>query len=353
MCRALSALREWLELRARLGEERRFHIEQAAAEFHNAGMSWREANRKARIRFGNRGHLKLALRELGGDLPGLGYLLRAHRVPASAWLQPALLLALITLILFLSPARRALVEGLIGTPLASDDRDAVFLAGGGRNPWDTSITAKDFEALRTLATLSQVERYQTIHARARAARGATLAEIESGARARTGNPGLWVGPLFAQTRLLTGPAEVVWLLISLYVVFTLRQPARKMGRWHVYGFVVAFLHTLASLVVWAATIRLWTPSSTGGLRFGLLFVVFLLLAAVQCRYWWSDLSQRCPVCLDRLILPLTEGTANRILLDSAITESVCAHGHGVLVESRWSRRFRPEESPLGWLMRAS
>jgi hypothetical protein len=158
--RALSALREWLQLRGRVRKERWFHIEQAVVEFHNEGMSWRAANRKARIRFGNRGHWKFALRELGGDLPGLAYLLRAHRVAASAWLQPALLIALIALILSSSPAPRVLVEGLIGTPLASDDRDAVFVAGGGRNPWDTSITPKDFEALRALATLSHVERYQ-------------------------------------------------------------------------------------------------------------------------------------------------------------------------------------------------
>jgi hypothetical protein len=355
MRRVLSALREWLELRARLREERRFHMDQAAAEFHEEGMSPRAAKRNARLRFGNRGHLKLALRELGGDLPGLAYLLRAHRVPASAWLQPALLIALIGLILFSSPAPRVLVEGLVGTPLASDDRDAVFLAGGGRNPWDTSITARDFELLRTLATVSRVERYQTIHARAQAARGATLAEIESEARAKTGNPRLWVGPLFAETRLLAGPAEVVWVLILFYVVLLLSRPvaAPNAGRWHVYGFVVALLHALGSLVVWAATIRLWAPSSTAGLRFGLLFVAFLLLAAVQCRYWWNDLSQRCPVCLDRLILPLTGGTEHRILLDTPIRESVCAHGHGVLEESRWSRRFRPEQSPLGALVRVS
>jgi hypothetical protein len=39
-------------------------------------------------------------------------------------------------------------------------------------------------------------------------------------------------------------------------------------------------------------------------------------------------------------LPLTDGTADRVLLDPAVTESICAHGHGALLESRWIRRFR-------------
>ena len=351
MRRALNALREWLQLRARLGKERRFHIEQAAAEFRGDGLSRRAANRKARVRFGGRGNLKMALRELGGDLPGLVYLARAHRVFASAWLQPLSLLATVALILLLSSAPRSLVEGLIGTPLASQDRDQVFVAGGGRI--GGAINAKDFEALRSLASLSDVERYQSAYVRARAAGGVTLARIQSDARARTGNRRLWVGSLFAQTRLLTGPAEVVWVLISSYVVFLLsRAPARKLGRWHAYGFVVALLHAVASLMIWTVAVAYLTTSSDGSLRFGLLFVVFLLLAAVQCRYWWIDLNQRCPMCLDRLILPLTGGTAHRILLDPAITESVCARGHGVLVESRWARRFRPEESPLASLVRA-
>jgi hypothetical protein len=347
MYRALNALREWLQLRSRLGEERRFHIEQAAAKFRSAGMSKRGASRKARIRFGGRGNLKIALRELGGDLPGLVSLLRAHRVLASAWLQPLSLMATVALILLMSSAPRALVEGLIGTPLASQDRNEVFLAGGGRLGGE--ISAKDFEALRELASLSEMERYQNIYVRARAARGVTLATIQSEARARTGNRRLWVGSLFEQTRLLTGPAEVVWVLIFFYVVFLLSRPAP--ARWHAYGFGVALLHALVSLVAWTAAVRHWT-SPGGSLRVGLLFIAFLLLATVQCRYWWSDLSQRCPTCLDRLILPLTEGVVHGMLLDPAITESVCAHGHGVLVESRWSRRFRPEESPLGGLVRA-
>jgi hypothetical protein len=353
MCRALSALREWLQLRARLHGEHQFHLENAAAEFRSQGMSPGAADRTARVRFGNRRYLKIALRELGGDLPGLAYLLRVHRVFDSAWLQPALLLAAAALLLFLSPAPRSLVESLIATPLAAVDRDAVFLCGDGRSVNTRAISEKDYEVLGTLTSLRQVERYQVLYARAQVAPGATLAAIQSEARLKTGSR-LWASSLFAQTRIVTGPAEVVWVLISFFIVFSLRRhvPARSAGRWLAYAFVVGILHAMASLMVWGVGVQIWTSSFVSGLVFGLLFLGYLLLTAVQCRYWWSDLNQRCPICFDRVLLPLTEGTTDRILLDSAITESVCAHGHGVLVESRWSHRFRPEESPLRGLVRA-
>jgi hypothetical protein len=359
MRRITAALREWLQLRARLHGEYRFHLENAAADLRSPGMSSRAAERKARVRFGGRSHLRTALRELGGDFTGLAHLLRLHRVPASAWLQPALLLAAMVLILLLSPSSRALIEGVIGTPLASEDREAVELIAAGWTPAERVITAADFETIRTLPILSGVQRYQTIYVRARAARGASLASIQSEVRARTGNRRIWAGWLFSETRIMTGPAQMVWVLVSFYIVFSLHRglPSRGKGRWLLYGLGVAFLHSLASLMAWALAMQLWkwAPSSAGGtagLIFSLLFIAYLLSAAIQCSHWQRDLNQRCPMCLERLVLPLTEGTADRVLLESAITESLCVFGHGVLVESRWSRRFRPQESPLRGLVRA-
>ena len=356
MRRIAGALREWLQLRARLNEERRFHLENAAAEFCSAGMSPRAAMRKARSRFGGRRHLRNAHRELGGNLRGLADLLHAYRVPASAWLQPALLLAAVVLVLLVSPAPRALIEGVIGTPLAAKDRTAVVLMAGGWTPAERVITAADFETLRALQTISGAERYGTNYVRGRATRGATLASIQAEARAKTGNRHLWAGWRFSESRIITGPAQMAWLLIGFYVLFSLGEsmPPRGKVRWLLYGFLVAFLHALVSLMAWALAIQIWnwTPSAgTASVVFWLAFVAYLLLSAMQCRYWRRDLSQRCPICLESLVLPLTEGAADRILLESAITESVCAHGHGVLVESRWSRRFRPQESPLGGLIR--
>ncbi len=357
MRRIAGALREWMQLRARLNGEYRFHLENAAAELRIFGMSPRAAMRQARSRFGGRRHLRTARRELGADLTGLAHLLRAYRVPALAWLQPALLLAVVALILVISPAPRALIEGVIGTPLAAKDRQAVVLAAAGWTAPERIISAADFETLRTLRTLSAVERYRMNYVRARAARGATLASIESEVSTRLGNHRFWADWQFSETRIITGPAQMVWLLLWFYIVFSLFQAAPSRGKlcWLCYGFLMAFLHSLASLMAWALAMQIWkwAPSSGGaaGVIFSLVFLAYLLLSAMQCRWWRSDLNQRCPMCLDRLVLPLTEGAVDRVLLESATTESVCARGHGVLVESRWSRRFRPQESPLRGLVR--
>jgi hypothetical protein len=355
MRRIAEALCEWLQLRARLHQERRFHLESAAADLRALGMSRRAAMRNARSRLGGRRHLRIALRELGGDVTGLAYLMRAHRVPASPWLRPALLLAAIVLIPVVSPAPRALIEGVIGTPVASKDGHAVILAAEGWTPAERVISAADFETVRTLSTLTGVERYRTTYIRAQASRGVTPAAIQSEVRARTGNRRLWAGWLFSETRVATGPAQAVWILLSFYVVYSLGQSVRNKVNWLLYGLVVALLHALASLMAWALAMQTWkwAPSSgsAAAIVVPLVFLAYLLISGMQCRSWWSDLNRRCPVCLDRFVLPLTEGMADRVLLESAVTESVCAHGHGVLVESRWSRRFRPEESPLRGLVR--
>jgi len=360
MFRAFDALREWLRLRSRLREEYRFHLHRSAADFRALGLSPRAASRTARRRFGSRRNLKLALRELGGDLPGLARMFHAHRVPASPWFQPAILLMAAILILLLSPAPRAIIEGIAGQPFPSEERHAVFLSAQARNLSYAGITPSDFESLRSLGALTGIQRYLTIHARARALKGATVAAIESQVRAKTGNPRLRVIPMFERRAIVMQPAKALWGFIALCSVFLLRPSIARFNsarRWLIYGFLVACLHSLVSLIAWAFAIQIWNRIawSTDGralLAFLALFMVYLGIAALQCRYWWRDLHRRCPSCLDALLLSLTEGTPDRVLLNSATTESVCAHGHGVLVENRWSRRFRPEESSLEGLVRA-
>jgi hypothetical protein len=358
MLRAISALREWLELRARLREEHQFHLDQAAADFRDLGLSRREARRSARARFGGRRNLTIALRELGGDLPGLGRLLHAHRVLASAWLQPAVLLTATALIFGLSPSPREVVEGVIVRIRNVDDPGAVSLSVQGRSPWSGGgITPSEFAALRSMTTVTDVGRYRGLYARARAAYGASLPAIQSEARANTGNPNFVVTSISHHTEIAMDPAQSVWVIGALYGVFFLfgyarqfRTPRWLLWRWLFYGLGVVSLHAAASLTVWTFAVQLWNRRQftleAGGLSFALLFLAFLGIAAMQCRYWWSDLRQRCPICLDGLLLPLIEGTDDRVLLSPATTESVCAHGHGVLVEGRWSRAFRPQESPL-------
>jgi PAS domain-containing protein len=358
MRRAIDALREWLQLRARMRGEHQFHLAQSTEEFRALGLSSLAATRAARDRFGHRRNLTIALRELGGDLLGLAHLFRVHRVSASPWLQPAVLLTAILLILLSSPAPRPVLEGILGQPLASRDREMIFISVQARNRSYVGITDGDFEVLRSVASLTGVEHYRGIHARARAAKGATLVAIESEVQTKTGNPRLRVASLFERSRILMEPVTAVSAFLACCAVFFLRVSLVQFGkvrRWLIYGFVVAGLHALASMTAWALAIQAWgrVPWSTDGravLGFLGLMAAYLGIVAIQWRYWWRDLHRRCPACLDGLLLPLTDGTRDRVLLNSATTESVCPHGHGVLVENRWSRRFRPQESPLQGLI---
>lgn len=272
MRRATEALQEWLQLRARVREERLFHRDRSIADFRSEGMTLSAAKRAAKERLGSRRHLRASLQELGCDLTGLARLLRVYRVQASVWFQPAVLLAAMAVILIISPSPHAILEG--------------------------------------------IGRYRSA--------------------------------------IVTGPAKSAWLVLGFCAAFQMR----RLRPWPLcYGVLSISLHALASTMAWALALQLWSQVlwSTDGralLAFLGLLLAYLNMAVLQYRYWWRDLQRRCPVCLDGLLLPLTEGTADRVLLSSATTESVCAHGHGVLVENRWSKRFRPEESSLGKLLRA-
>ncbi len=359
MLRILSALKEWLELRARLREECEFHLDRAAADFRGLGFAPALARQKARTRFGGRRNLRLALRELGGDWRGLAHLLRAHRVMASAWFTPVVLFNVIAAIMFLCPAPRDVVEGLIGRPLKSEtaleNSSAVFLSSQGSSLRYAGITPPEFDALRAMSSVTGMERYGELYARARATPGVTLETIQSEARAKTGNRRFWAAPLSDRRDILMQPAKALWLFVAIYAVFSLRRYVPRIGRgtWLLYGAAVFGLNALTTTMAWGLAVQIYDVrlrSGAGPAGVFLLVLAFFRMTAMQYRYWRQDLLERCPVCLDRLMLPLTEGTAESVLLRPAVTESVCAHGHGVLVESRWSRAFRPEESPLRGLV---
>ena len=55
------------------------------------------------------------------------------------------------------------------------------------------------------------------------------------------------------------------------------------------------------------------------------------LPVCACAIWWSfaDQRRRCPVCLQRLSMPVTMGSWASVL-DPATTELVCDFGHGSL-----------------------
>lgn len=357
MRRLLSAFREWLELRRRVGGERRFHLDQAEADFRALGLSRREAKRAAQVRFGSGHNRRAALQQIGAGAGGLIHLFCAYRVGASAWLQSALLLAATGFILLLSPSPHALIENVIGRPLHVDAHQEVFFSAEAPPPLFSGITATEFQALRTLPVLTGVERFQTIYARA-VSRGAPVGVIQKQARARTGNPHMIAVSRFGLKRLEMGPAIVAWVIAALAGLFALWTHLPEFGksRWVLYAAFTGFLHCLASLTAWALAMQIWSLTrwptrDLSGWVFSVILIAFLLSIWMQCRYLLRDLYARCPICLERMLLASTQGNDDRMLLSMAVTESVCAHGHGVLTESRWERQFRRDASPLRALIR--
>jgi hypothetical protein len=342
--RVFEAFREWLELRRRLRDERRFHLERSVADLRALGVSAREAKRIARSRLGRRSHARSAIREIGGDFGGLLQLLRAYRVPQSIWLRPFALLAALAVMILVSPSRWLLVESIAWRPLHSEPSPMIYFSVPAPWPVSSGLTDREFDAVGSLPDIRGLERFRVVDGRAYAAPRANPATIEAEARAVSGNSRLSVKSDFDRKRLGMGPAVVTWVMASLWMLFSLRGLRRGGVRWLVYASSLGLLHILASLTIWGLALQLWSlmPSPAGlasGLTYAALLVGYMLSVALHCQGWRRDLSQRCPVCLECLFLPSTEGTTERMLLGTAVTESVCAHGHGTLIESRWDRRF--------------
>jgi hypothetical protein len=349
MRRLFNVLREWLQLRSRVRGEYRYHLDCAIADLRSLGVSPRAAKRAAKNRLGRARHRRRALREIGGNAAALPHLFHVHRVTAEPWWHPALLVAFAIGILLASPSPLLLIESLIGMPITRESATTVFVSAPAPWPVFTGLSPREFEALRAMPELSGVERYRNIYARA-VSRGPAPSVIESKARVLTGNPALGVVSQFEERRIEMGPAFIVWIGLAITAVFSLHSAAGN-RTWLIFSALTGCAHVLTSLVAWAFATEVWRvtlgrDSATSGVSFGVLLVIWLLSAALQYRGWLRDIRRRCPVCLESLLLSWTRGATGDMLLDLPVTESVCARGHGVLTESRWTREFRREQSSL-------
>ncbi len=177
-----------------------------------------------------------------------------------------------------------------------------------------------------------------------------MARLELLVRKKTGNPRFRVIPLFERRPIIMAPAKAVWAFISCCALFFVGS-FRCWPRWLAYGLLVGSLHALASLLLWALEMQLWARiawATDGRALFGFLFcfAIYVATLAFQYNLWWHDLRQRCPFCLHSLLLRFTEGSSDCFLLNAATTESMCPHGHGTLVETKWSSKFRRHSSSL-------
>jgi len=131
---------------------------------------------------------------------------------------------------------------------------------------------------------------------------------------------------------------LLWILAGTVIggVLVSRGGPLPSGRgWRDRSFLAlktAFCVAIPS-ILWvesAAILRPWAEGSVGLLLTGVLpALAFLPMCA--CAIWWSfaDQRRRCPVCLQRLSMPVTMGSWASVL-DPATTELVCDFGHGAL-----------------------
>jgi hypothetical protein len=145
-----------------------------------------------------------------------------------------------------------------------------------------------------------------------------------------------------------GPFDPRWDLIFRYtfpmvlamitagmLVATSQLPFRRYN-WRYWSFLVLKTASLMVLVCFfwieggAAFRRHLHNETVRGLVGGLLFVAVYIAIAGWTMIWsFADQRRRCPICLERLAMPVSVGSWSSVL-DPAGTELLCRSGHGSL-----------------------
>jgi hypothetical protein len=122
------------------------------------------------------------------------------------------------------------------------------------------------------------------------------------------------------------------LTVGAVMVASGRWSAARHG-WRYWSFFA--LKTLSAVLIpsllWielGAVISTRTPDSGFGVLLRVLFPLVFMLGCA-CALWWSftDQRRRCPVCLQRLAMPVSIGSWAS-MFEPATTELLCEAGHG-------------------------
>lgn len=132
---------------------------------------------------------------------------------------------------------------------------------------------------------------------------------------------------------------LIWTLFSLIsgLVMVAREHRRPTGHgwryWPFLGAKTTFAIAIP-LLVWmefGAVIRTFQPAlGLAGVIAGIMAALAFLVTCVRGLVWsFADQRRRCPVCLQRLTMPITVGSPASVF-DPVLTELVCPNGHGAL-----------------------
>jgi hypothetical protein len=136
--------------------------------------------------------------------------------------------------------------------------------------------------------------------------------------------------------IITHAVPIVLALVIAGVLLVLRKPAIRSYGTRYWAFLAAKTAgvMLAVPLIWIESAELFRavvpPSEYQVMITGVVFRgVFIV--AFSCAVLWSfsDQRRRCPVCLQRLAMPVRIGTSAS-LFDPVRVESLCEHGHGLL-----------------------
>jgi hypothetical protein len=144
-------------------------------------------------------------------------------------------------------------------------------------------------------------------------------------------------------------AEItLWCFVLIGVAHLAATPKLR-GYWRAWVFAVGTLFLVVALdaVLWATGIQLvmekrWFSDALQGMAIVSFPFTFVGWAFVTMRLWRHDLLSRCPACLRRLGLSDVRGNPSDLLIAPLERETICLHGHGANIESRWGHAFETD-----------
>ena len=129
---------------------------------------------------------------------------------------------------------------------------------------------------------------------------------------------------------------VISASIGIALLFLKRRSLRSLGwrSWSFLAFKLMALYVISCLLWVEGGHGLRSHLTRPILRLGVaglgLAIVFIIGFGVVTLWCVADQRRRCPVCLHRLMMPVTMGSWASIFFDPAATELVCEEGHGSL-----------------------
>jgi len=148
--------------------------------------------------------------------------------------------------------------------------------------------------------------------------------------------------LYSFANRLPGPGMDLYLIGTLFagiscLVLVVREHTRGTAHgWRYWPFLGAKILLAVSipLLVWMeadSVVRTFRPALGPAAVFAGIGAALVFLVTCVLGLWWSfaDQRRRCPVCLQKLAMPVSVGSPASIF-EPGLTELVCPNGHGAL-----------------------